>query len=128
MRARRWLTLILLVVAACGSRPPGTTSLPDRSYISPEEIASSGQTDAFGVVQLLRPQWLNTRGRGSITQQEGIKVYLDDSLMGGVEYLRQITARSIASIRYYDGLEATQRWGLDHGLGAIAVATRAEAN
>jgi len=56
--------------------------------------------------------------------QESIKVYLDGSLMGGPEQLRQIQVRSISSIRFLDGLEATNRWGLDHGLGAIVVSTR----
>jgi hypothetical protein len=89
-----------------------------------EELRASGYQDAFSAVQALRPQWLWTRGTTSINQAETVKVYLDGSLMGGVEQLRQIPVRSIASIRHLDGLEATNRWGLDHGLGAIMVSTR----
>jgi hypothetical protein len=29
-------------------------------------------------------------------------------------------------MRYFDGLQASQRWGLDHGMGAIVVSTRRE--
>jgi hypothetical protein len=53
-----------------------------------------------------------------------VKVYLDGSLLGGTESLRQITTRSISTIRYLNGLEASERWGLDHDLGAIVVTTR----
>jgi hypothetical protein len=89
-------------------------------------METAGYGDAFSVVQALRPRWLWTRGSTSINQEESVKVYLDGSLMGGPEYLRQIPVRSISSIRFMDGLEATNRWGLDHGLGAILVSTRRE--
>jgi hypothetical protein len=87
-------------------------------------MLQAGYSDAFTTVQTLRPQWLRQRGALSITQRESVKVYLDGSLYGGAESLRQITTRSISSIRYLDALEATQRYGLDHGQGAIVVSTR----
>jgi hypothetical protein len=36
--------------------------------------------------------------------------------------------RSIATIRWLDGLAASERWGLDHGAGAIVVSTRRPAD
>ena len=69
---------------------------------------------------------MRIRGRTSFSAQEYVKVYLDDSLLGAPDQLRQITARSIASIRFLDGNEATTRWGLDHGHGAIVVLTRSD--
>lgn len=109
---------------ACASGRPGSESRRDQRTLMAEELRASGYQDAFSAVQALRPQWLWTRGTTSINQAETVKVYLDGSLMGGVEQLRQIPVRSIASIRHLDGLEATNRWGLDHGLGAIMVSTR----
>jgi hypothetical protein len=81
-------------------------------------------TDAFTAVQTLRPHWLSNRGPSSFRQNVTVKVYLDGNLMGGPDYLRQISIHSISSIRHMDGLEATQRYGLDHGQGAILVVTR----
>ena len=89
-------------------------------------MQAAGYTDALTTVQSLRPQWLHHRGATSINLPETVKVYLDDSLLGGPEQLRQITIRSISSMRYFDGLQASQRWGLDHGMGAIVVSTRRE--
>jgi hypothetical protein len=117
------LILTLLVPACAGSGTPGAATR-DRTMISAEEIEGSGFGDAHSLIQVLRPQWLQTRGATSIVQREFVKVYVDDSLLGGPEMLQQITVNSIASIRYLTGLEATQRWGLDHGAGAIVVQTR----
>lgn len=88
-------------------------------------MAKAGYPDAFTTVQSLRPQWLQRRGSTSLRGGEvQIKVYLDGTLLGGPENLRQITTRSISSIRYLDGLQASERFGFDHGQGAIVVSTR----
>lgn len=92
--------------------------------ISEADIRAAGSSDAFYVVQSLRPRWLQLRGPATISLRESVKVYLDGSLLGGPEYLRQINVQTISTIRYLDALEATQRWGLDHGHGAILVITR----
>jgi hypothetical protein len=128
LRRNSRLTSILAfaaILAGCGAG--SGTRAEDRQnprLITAAEMEAAGYTDAFSVVQALRPQWLWTRGTTTVNLQESIKVYLDGSLMGGPEQLRQIQVRSITSIRFLDGLEATNRWGLDHGLGAIVVSTR----
>jgi hypothetical protein len=117
-------TAALIVLAACsGSAPKQTTARADRNLLEVEEIRASGTSDAFSAVRALRPQWLRHRGVSTINLRESIKVYVDNTLVGGPDHLRQITTSSVESIRYMDGLEATQRWGLDHGVGAIMVFT-----
>ena len=120
-------SLLFVIVAACASqslRREGTTS--SRNTLTAEEMMKAGYPDAFMTVQSLRPNWLRTHGATSFTvrNNSSIKVYLDDSLLGGPEALRSITMRSISSIRYLDGLQASERWGLDHSMGAIVVVTR----
>ncbi|HEX2167207.1 MAG TPA: hypothetical protein VHG09_08195 [Longimicrobiales bacterium] len=119
------ILLLCLLTAACGARS-GTTSTQraDRDIITAAEVQAATQNDAFSLVRSLRPQWLSVRGPSSVRGQQTIKVYLDGSLLGSPEQLRQISKQSISSLRYLDGLEATQRWGLDHGAGAIVVSTR----
>ena len=113
-----------VTLTACASKSGVDKSRSDRSMITLEEMSASGARDAFTAVQTLRPHWLSIRGISSIHQQESVKVYLDGSLMGGPDQLRQITTNSIASMRHLSGLEASQRYGLDHGQGAILVFTR----
>lgn len=125
-RGAVFLAATLLCATACAAGPSRSEGRQDQRLLTVEEMQASGYSDAFSVVQALRPQWLWTRGTTSINQAEGVKVYLDGSLMGGPDQLRQIPVRSISSIRHMDGLEATNRWGLDHGLGAILVSTREE--
>ena len=93
-----------------------------RNVLTIEEMRDF--TDVYSAVLSLRPLWLRQRGVTSIRQRDGVKVYLDGSLMGGAENLKQITIISIGSVRYLDGLEASNRWGLDHGNGAIMIETR----
>ena len=124
---KRFGVLTIAVVSmACSSAGTSNSSTPraDRSQLTIEEITRTGSQDAYSAVQMLRPQWLTKRGTSSVNLTETIKVYLDGNLMGGPEFLRQIPTNSINNIRHLDGLEATQRYGLDHGVGAILVFTR----
>lgn len=122
------IAVIVLLLSACASgsttNDKAATSRTDRNVLTLEELTRTGPQDVLTAVQGLRPHWLSKRGISTLNQQETIKVYLDGNLMGSPEYLRQITTHSIRSIRYLDGIEATQRYGLDHGQGAILVFTR----
>ena len=117
---------LALLVVACSSTPRQRSTSRQQRVITIAEIDAVRYTNAFEVVEALRPQWLRTRGRTSFRAQESVKVYLDDSLLGDPLQLRQITTRSISSIRFMDANEATTRWGLDHGHGAIIVLTRGD--
>ncbi|MGH7639197.1 MAG: hypothetical protein ACREOK_16220 [Gemmatimonadaceae bacterium] len=117
--------MTLAITVACSStssaRRPGSRQ-PD--LITMDELSGTRYSTALEVVQALRPQWLRGRGRTSVNLSESVKVYVDDSPLGEAEQLRSISARSVGSIRYLDGNSATQRWGMDHGQGAIMVSTR----
>jgi len=52
-----------------------------------------------------------------------VQVYLDDSRLGGVDALRNLSLANVVYIRHIDGVDAAARWGLDHGNGVILVAT-----
>lgn len=118
------VAVLPLLAVACSSSPRQRSSARQTQVITMAEIDAVRYSTAFEVVEALRPQWLRTRGRTSFRAHESVKVYLDDSLLGDPEQLRSITTRSISSIRFMDGTEATTRWGLDHGHGAIIVSTR----
>lgn len=117
------LAAVPLLFVACSSGPRSRPAPIQQRVITTAEINAVQYPTAYDVVQALRPLWLNNRGRTSITQRESVKVYLDDSLLGEPEQLKNVTARSISSMRFLDANEATLRWGLDHGQGAIMVRT-----
>ena len=128
MKKSRSLVLVASLVvglAACGSVPgrPGQTRAP--LQITLEEIRSSGQSNAYEVVQALRPEWLRIRGPTTLRPEgDPILVYLETQRLGTVEQLRNISAAAIESIRFLDRREASLQFGPGHVNGAIVIRTR----
>jgi hypothetical protein len=96
----------------------------NRNLITAEDIETRRGATAYELVQALHPQWLRGRGQTSMYLAGAVKVYRDAQLVGGVDALRQISGESVGEIRFVDGTDAVQRWGSDHGAGAILVTTR----
>lgn len=86
-----------------------------------EEFLTLNASNLFDVVQRFRPQWLRPRGTDSINNPTSVQVYLDNQRLGGVESLRQISPVTVQTVRHFDGIEASGRWGLDHGSGVIFI-------
>ncbi len=108
---------------------PGAAAAPNdvmasRGIITAAQIAEGHFNTAMDAVEALRANWLHKRGADSFNNPGEIQVYLDNVRLGGVETLRGIQVNPIVSIRFIPALEATARWGLDHGHGVIFVSTR----
>lgn len=93
----------------------------DPNRITAEELAEANQTDLYSVVQALRPRWMQVRGRASMALSEVVRVYVDGVPAGSPAALRSVQTRSVRSVRYLNGTVASQRYGTDHGAGAILV-------
>ncbi len=113
--------LILLVLSACTPAKTGGSS-QSMNRITAEEIASTGSySNAYELVQRLRPQWLRKRGRSNIGFEGSIKVYVDGARFGAVDALTQINASNVAEMVYLRPSEASDRFGMNHNQGAILV-------
>jgi hypothetical protein len=127
-RATRCGALLLLSFAVgctAAASPAGERAeRGGRGVLTSAELQSAGYSDMYTAVQSLRPEWLRVQGATSFMGQEQIVVYLDGNRMGGVDSMRQLPAHTIASARFLSGMDAAQRWGLDHGAGAILLFTR----
>jgi len=104
--------------------PTSTGERIDRNLITQEQMAASKYLTAYDAVQALRSNWLSTRGPDSFATPSQVRVYLDNTLLGGVESLKTVTVSTVIYIKHFDGISATARWGLDHGAGVIFVSTR----
>ena len=125
-RSYRWLGMLLitLLVSACASSGGGGPRL-DRNLLTREQIQDTNRQNIYEVVESLRSNWLRTRGPTSLTSRDAeVLVYIDDNRLGGVETLRTINASVVEYIRWFDGITATGRWGLDHGAGVVYVSPR----
>lgn len=117
------LLSILLVTGACASGQSATSQRVDRNVITREQIQQNGYRHAYEAVEALHAPWLVTRPDGLAAQRE-VLVYLDNTRLGGIETLRQITAAQILRITWIDAGTAINRWGVDHSQGVIMVITR----
>ena len=116
--------LALSIAGGCagGTRPAAGTQ-DDRSLITREQVVGRQFSTAYDAVRSLRGNWLIARGKESLNRNVEIQVYVDGVRMGGIATLQSISTETVQYIRFFSGIEATTRWGLDHGRGACFVVT-----
>jgi len=112
------------IVGATPATPAARAPRRDRNKIVEEELADRNETDALAFIQNTRPQWLRVRGRSSMALSEQVWVYRNGSKLGGLATLRQVSLAELRGAEYLDGSKATERFGADHGAGAILLSTR----
>jgi len=120
-----WATL-LFTAWACANRSPHDSAHPspgDRNLLTQAELLKHDFSTVYEAIEALRSHWLRERGPDSFSAPGHVQVYLDDSRLGGVEALRNLSLANVVYIRHIDGVDAAARWGLDHGNGVILVAT-----
>lgn len=117
--------MLAALTAACSSNPsPADRPRFDASLITREQILQGQFTNAYDAVKILRGSWLNTVRPESFRYPAVIPVYLDGVRLGDVSALSTVQALPIQYIRYYNAQDATSRWGMDHGAGAIYISTK----
>lgn len=119
--------LAVVAIAACSSgQPQGGGAPKNLSILTHEQLALNHFLNAYDAVAAMRSNWLVKRGMDSFATPSQIQVYFDNVRLGGIDALRSVATNSIAYIRHFDGIEATGRWGLDHGAGVIFISTHAD--
>lgn len=122
----RTATVILFVVglAACAARPNGSGPAPDRSRITVEEARESNAANALLLVQQLRPLWLSQRGVNSLRSDAPVILYVNEARVGTAERLVEYSLETVGELQHLDAGEATRRFGIGHGSGAIILRMR----
>lgn len=116
--------LAFFLLAGCVKRPDtGAPPAPNRSAISRLQLEQQHYENAYEAVEALHSTWLSERGTDSFSNPTKVVVYMDNVRLGGVETLRTVSTRIIYSIAHLNGVEASARYGIGHGAGAIVVAT-----
>lgn len=120
----------ILISLACGSAPmPVVMGAPGhRDVLFDAEIQSSRVPgmSAYDLVAHLRPEYLRSRGTNSFRDTTPLTavVYIDDLKYGSVEQMKNLSAERVFQVRYLSAADATTRFGMDHGGGAILITTR----
>lgn len=124
------LGLVLLVGCVSGQTTRKSVVANKPNLITRDEIVAvmADNDNAYDVIKRLRPAFLRTRGVSTMggSSEPALVVYLDMMRVSGrsTTQLRAISAAQIRSIEYLNGIDATTRFGTDHGAGAILISTR----
>jgi hypothetical protein len=116
------LLILLLTVGGCASTPSSGEVAPDRvrrDVLTRQQILETRSQNVFDALTALRSNCLIPPGVDSYRTPTQEIVYMNDTRLGGVETLRSIPVNDVGYIQYFDGIEASGRWGLDHGQGVI---------
>ena len=118
--------VVVAVMAACaGTANRSTTDAGRSDRLSRTDIGETAYPDLYELILARRGTWLRTRGPDSLGGRSSVlQVYRDNVRLGGVETLRAIHPMEIDYVQFYDPVQASSRWGFDHGAGVIFVATR----
>lgn len=114
---------LLLVCGACASSHASSRRHVDMSVLTQDDLVDHRYENVLEAVQTLRSNWLNDRGPDSFASPSHIWVYVDNTRVGDVQSLSQISTRYVASVRKVNGIDATARWGIGHSAGVISVMT-----
>ena len=106
-----------------GRTSPIAVAGRDRQSLTRDEIRATQYTNLYDVVVALRGNWVRVRSPDSFGKSAVVQVYLDNQRLNGIEDLRTMSPVNIESVRFFDPIQASARWGLDHGAGAIFVRT-----
>lgn len=118
---------LLALAAACGGNPaPGSVNF-DRNRISPAEIeegSARNVTNAYDLIQSIRPNWLRPTRTGLGGAANEIVVYENQTRIGSIATLRNVPLANISAIRWLSASEAGGEFGQDVNYGAIQIITR----
>jgi hypothetical protein len=115
----------LAFAAACAGGPRSRLSpgLRDQYQLQADELVSLGPSASlYEVVERLRHRWLEARSSNLVPEAtDQIGVYVGSRRLGGVNELRYIAARNVASARFIAAREASALYGPGHANGVILV-------
>jgi len=115
--------MLSTILLSCASWTEGDSSRGSRYIISENEIRESSATNAYEVIQQLRPGLLDRDQRRAIDMYtvSVVVVYLNGVRYGDKESLKSISSLQIEEIKYLPASEATVKYGSDHSGGAFLV-------
>jgi len=120
MRSPLRLLPASLLIASLGCHVPQIAPL-DPERLSREEIVKEHFTNVYDAVASLRSGWLTVRGPDSFREASQVWIYYDQTRLGSVDEMRSVLVSSVASLRHYNGVDATMRWGVGHSAGVIQI-------
>jgi len=113
VRALGLILLLALGAWGCASASQGGEGTrSDQNRITQEEIAATGVSTLYEVVQRLRPRWLEVRSQRTFDTETQVLVFMNRTLVGGVDELRRIGVETAHTLEYFTGAQAAGEFTL----------------
>ena len=106
---RRLAVTALAGTVACAGASTGKRTRVDHSVLTQAQLEERNFHNVLEAVQALRSNWLNERGPDSFISPSRVWVYLDNTRMGGVQTLSQISTQHVSSVRKLSGMNAPSK-------------------
>jgi len=124
--ARTALAAIWLAVGCAGATSQARSDRGNGTQLSQSELAAANTDNLYDAIAQLRPEWLSARGPTSMTNSSpsGVDVYMNGTLLGKAEYMRDVRLLDVTTVRYWDAGQASARFGMGHPRGVIEITRR----
>lgn len=98
----------------------------DGSTLSRAQLEETNSEDLYAAIAKLRPEWLSSRGPTSVSDPTptSASVFMNGSLLGKAEYMRQMRVIDVTEVRYWNAGQASARFGMGHPRGVIEITRR----
>jgi len=108
--------------AVGGARTSGGSGAGPNT-LTGDEIRETSEENLYLAISRLRPRWLQTRARGSLTfgESTGPIVYLFGMQHGPVSTLSTMNVNEVNRVDFLSPIDATTRFGTGHVGGVILV-------
>src|SRR5262249_25983725 len=121
MRSTRGVIAAATWVAAACAGPRAAESGPRASpnVLTQTQLAATNSENLYDAITKLRPSWLTNRGPTSVTDATpaSVSVFMNGSMLGKADYLRQVALLDVTEVRYWDPGQASARFGMGHPRG-----------
>ena len=121
------LALVLAVtLSGCASGGATRARSGSGTTLTREQLTAANTDNLYDAITKLRPEWLTSRGPTSVTDATPTSpdVYMNGSMLGKVDYLRQVRLLDVTEVKYWDAGAASARFGMGHPRGVIEITRR----
>ncbi len=114
-----------LALAACAGNQPAAPPGPSGKIVTGNELTKTAASNAYEALYIVRPFFLRTRGRTSLLLPNafGPAVYVNGTLLGGIEVLKTVLASDVVMIRKVESWDAETKYGPGYPDGVLEVTT-----
>ena len=121
------LAVATVCVVGCASAPShGQSGRANGNQLTQTDLAATNSNNLYDAIAKLRPAWLSSRGPTSVSDATptSANVFMNGSMLGNADYLKQVGVLDVSEVRYWDAASASARFGMGHPRGVIEITRR----